>query len=59
MSRKPCTRNCEALGGVKSLHSREGGLYEASDFLLGDHLCQKSDTVQWIAVEKPEKEKSG
>ena len=43
--------------GVRSLRSRECGLYEASDILLGDHLCQKSDTVQWIAVEKPEKRK--
>ena len=43
--------------GVRSLCSRECGLYEASDLLLGDHLFQKSDTVQWIAVEKPEKRK--
>ena len=44
--------------GVRSLRSRECGLYEASDLLLGDHLCQKSDTVQWIAVESLRK-KSG
>ena len=28
--------------GVRSLRSRECGLYEASDLLLGDHLCGKS-----------------
>ena len=43
--------------GVRSLRSRECGLYEASDILLGDHLSEKSDTVQWIAVEKSEKRK--
>ena len=25
-------------------------LYEASDLLLGDHLCGKSQTVQWVDV---------
>ena len=43
--------------GVRSLRSRECGLYEAADILLGDHLSEKSDTVQWIYVEKPEKRK--
>ena len=43
--------------GVRSLRSRECGLYEAADILLGDHLSEKSDKVQWIAVEKPEKRK--
>ena len=43
--------------GVRSLRSRECGLYEASDILLGDHLYEKSDMVQWIAVDKPEKRK--
>ena len=43
--------------GVRFLHSRECGLYEASDILLGDHLYEKSDMVQWIAVDKPEKRK--
>ena len=43
--------------GVRSLHSREWGLYEAGDILLGGHLYQKSDTVQWVAIEKPEKRK--
>ena len=36
--------------GVRSLRSRECGLYEASDLLLGDHLCGKSQTVKWIEV---------
>ena len=32
--------------GVRMLRSRECGLYEASDLLLGDHLFEKSDAVQ-------------
>ena len=28
--------------GVRSLHSRECGMYKASDILLGDHLCEMS-----------------
>ena len=43
--------------GVRSLRSRECGLYEAADILLGDHLSEKSDTVQWIYAEKPERRK--
>ena len=43
--------------GVRSLRSRKCGLYEASDILLGDHLYEKSDMVQWIAVDKLEKRK--
>ena len=43
--------------GVRSLRSRECGLYEASDILLGDHLCEKSQTVQWIAADQPHKRK--
>ena len=34
--------------GVRSLRSRECGLYEASDILLGDQLCGKSDTIKWV-----------
>ncbi len=41
--------------GVRSLRFREYGLYEASDLLLGDHLCEKSDTVQWMDVSMPHK----
>ena len=40
--------------GVRSLRSRECGLYEASDLLLGDHLCGKSKTVKWIDVSLPQ-----
>ncbi|CAI8024100.1 hypothetical protein GBAR_LOCUS14030 [Geodia barretti] len=29
---------------------QECGLYEASDLLLGDHLCEKSTTIKWIDV---------
>ena len=36
--------------GVCSLRSRECGMYEASDILLGDHLCEKSQTIKWIDV---------
>ena len=37
--------------GVRSLRSRES---EASDLLLGDHLCGKSQTVKWIDVSRPQ-----
>ena len=43
--------------GIRSLRSRECGLYEASDLLLGDHLCEKSDTVKWIDAALPHKRK--
>ena len=43
--------------GVRSLRSQECSLYEASDILLGDHLCEKSQTVQWIAADQPHKRK--
>ena len=41
--------------GIRCLRSRECGLYEASDLLLGDHLYQKSVTVQWVDVSMPHK----
>ena len=28
--------------------SRVCGLHKASDLLLGDHVCEKSDAVRWI-----------
>ena len=43
--------------GVRSLRSRECGLYKASDLLLSDHLTEKSDTVKWIEVSMPHKRK--
>ena len=39
--------------GIRSLRSRECGLYEASDLLFGDHLTEKSVTVKWIDVAMP------
>ena len=45
------------LFGIRSLHSRECGLYEASDLLLGDHLTEKSVTVKSIDVAMPHKRK--
>ena len=39
--------------GVRCLRSRECGLNEASDLLLGDHLCGKSVTVKWVDVSQP------
>ena len=45
------------LFGVRSLRSRECGLYEASDLLLGDHLCGKSQTIKWIDVSRPHQRK--
>ena len=41
--------------GVRSMRSRECGLYEASDILLGDHLCDKSRTIKWLDVSRPDK----
>jgi len=32
-------------------------LYKASDILLGDHLTEKSQTVQWIAADQSHKRK--
>ena len=43
--------------GVRSLRSRECGLYEASDLLLGDHLTEKSVTVKWVDAAMPQKRK--
>ena len=43
--------------GIRSLRSRECGLYETSDLLLGDHLCGKSQTVQWVDVSMPHSRK--
>ena len=40
--------------GVRSLRSRECGMYEASDILLGDHLYEKSDSVKWIDATQPQ-----
>ena len=31
---------------IRCLRSREVGVYEASDLLLGDHLTEKSETVK-------------
>ena len=39
---------------MQSLRSRECGLYEANDLLLGDHLTEKSATVQWMDVSMPQ-----
>jgi len=30
-------------------------MYEACDILLGDHLYEKSDTIQWVSVDQPHK----
>ena len=43
--------------GVRSMRSRECGLYEASDLLLGEQLCGKSDAVKWIDAAFPDKRK--
>ena len=36
--------------GMRALRSRECGLYEASDLLLGDHLLEKSESVVYVPV---------
>ena len=43
--------------GIRSLHSRECGLYESADLLLGDHLCEKSVVTKWIDANWPHKRK--
>ena len=43
--------------GVRSFRSRECGLYEPSDLLLGDHLYEKSEQVKWVDVSLPHKRK--
>ena len=43
------------LWSLQSLRSRECGLYEASDLLLGDHLTERSTTVHWVDVSMPQK----
>ena len=40
--------------GVCSLRSRECGLYEATDLVLGDQLCGKFLTIKWIDVSQPQ-----
>ena len=41
--------------GIRCLRSRECGLYEASDLLLGDHLYEKSNMAYWVEVCMPHK----
>ena len=41
--------------GLRCLSTREVGLYEASDILLGDSLYKKSVTIQYIDVSMPHK----
>ena len=41
--------------GLRCLQTPECGLYEASDILLSDHLCEKSVQVKWIDVSLPNK----
>ena len=41
--------------GIRSMRSRECGLYKAGDLLLGDHLTEKSDAVKWVDVTMPHK----
>ena len=45
--------------GLRCIRSRECGLYEASDLLLGDNLFQKSVNVKWINVCMPHKRIEG
>ena len=41
--------------GIRSMHSRECGLYEARDLLLSEQLCGKSSSVKWIDATFPHK----
>jgi hypothetical protein len=40
---------------LRAFRSRECGLYEATDLLLGDTLCYKPVTVQWVDMRMPHK----
>ena len=40
---------------VYRVYTLESGLYEASNLLFGDHLTEKSATVQWVDVSIPQK----
>ena len=54
MSQKLSVVACrEIWQEVSDDKSIDGGLYEESDLLLGDHLTEKSDTVQSIDVSMP------
>jgi hypothetical protein len=41
--------------GCRMIRSRECGLDEGSDLILGDSLCKKSTVVQWVDVNMPDK----
>ena len=41
--------------GVQAVKSREVGLYEAADLLLGDHLTRKSRDVKFVNARQPQK----
>ena len=41
---------------MRRLRSRECGLYEASDLLLGEYLTEKFVTVKWVDVSLQHKE---
>ena len=43
--------------GLRMMRARECGLYEAADILLGDHLHEKSDAMQWVGVQMPDNRK--
>ena len=43
--------------GIRSLRSRECGLYDASDLISGDHLCEKSVVTKWFDATWPHKRK--
>ena len=41
--------------GNRAMKSREVGLYEAADLLLGNHLTEKSATIQFVNARLPSK----
>ena len=42
--------------GIRTLHSKECGLYEVSGMMLGESMCEKSVTVMWTNVAMPHKQ---
>jgi len=50
VSEKKCVYNRLWSFGVRSLRFQECGLYKTGNLLLGDHLTEKSDNVNWVDV---------
>ena len=45
--------------GVQRFNSRKCGLYEATDLLLGDHLCEESVCIYGLMLLRPTRGSAG